>query len=225
MPPYRSSDISPARSSGRHPVYLVRHGETESNRLKRYAGHSPEPLTRTGRQQIAAVASDLVDAGATTIRSSRIARAMESARILGDILRLPIVADARLDELTMGPWEGLLECEIARQYPVEWDTWNTRPHQLHLAGRESLDDVAARVMSIVEEISVRETAILVTHVAPIRIAAMSVLDVPLSQYKRLTIENAACVRADVQAGTAVRFPSGACIRRELGRRSNEYAHA
>lgn len=206
-------------------MFLVRHGETESNLLKRYAGHSPEPLTRLGRQQIAAVASSLVDTGATTIRSSRIARAMESAQILGDILRLPIVADGRLDELTMGPWEGLTECEIARRYPVEWDTWNSRPHELHLAGRESLDDVAARVMAIVEDISVKETAILVTHVAPIRTAAMSVLDVPLSQYKRLTVENAACVRVDVQAGSAVRFPSGACIRRELGRRNNEYATA
>ena len=209
----------------RHPVFLVRHGETESNLLKRYAGRGLELLTRRGRMQARRIARHLQTEAPPAIYSSRIPRARETAELIGRRHDVHVRTDERLDELLMGPWEGLLESEVASLYPLEWDLWCRRPHELSLPGRESLSDVEIRVMSMVLEASNQAPSILVTHVAPIRVATLSVLGLPLRYYKRVNVPNAACVRLDVANGTAHRYPSGACIRSELADRDGKLAIA
>lgn len=213
------------RQSLSHPTYLVRHGETESNRLKRYAGRGGEPLTERGRTQATRIADELSAAGATQVLTSRIARAVETAEIIGRRLGLRVRGEPRLDEIAMGPWEGKLESEIERDWADEWRLWHMRPHELRLPGRETLDEVAARVMSLIHETARQGPSILVTHVAPIRVAALTVLGAPLREYKRLHVDNGSCIRVDVDEGEVVRLPEGRCIRIEPGRRSDEFAVA
>jgi broad specificity phosphatase PhoE len=209
----------------RHAVFLVRHGETDSNLLKRYAGRSSESLTQTGRQQARSVARVLGSVMPCAIYASRIARALETARLIASSQDLVVHADARLDELLMGPWEGLTESEIAKVYPSDWDIWSRRPHELRVPGRETLKDIEMRVMSIVDEASAVGPSILVTHVAPMRVAALSTLGLSLSFYKRVAVPNASCIQLDLERGTAVRYPSGICLRAEAAGSDGELAIA
>lgn len=218
--------MQPARAAEpRYPVYLVRHGETESNLLKRYAGRSSESLTPHGRFQAQRIARLLCAEAPCAIYSSRIVRALETAKLIATHHELIVQADARLDELLMGPWEGLSESEVASRYPGDWELWSRQPHELKLPGRETLTDVAERVMSIAREVSVAGPTILVTHVAAIRVATLSVLELPLAYYKRVEVPNASCIRLDLHRRACLRFPGGDCVRSEVAGRDGELAIA
>ena len=198
-------------------TYLARHGETASNRMRRYAGRSAEPLTLAGREQVRELAARLASCGVTAIWSSRIARASESAAIIAEALGIPVSADARLDEMRMGPWEGLTEDEVATRYPTEYGLWNTRPELLALEGRESLEALAERVMGAVRD-AWRQPApvLLVTHVAPMRVAALRTLGSSLARYKDVHVPNAGCLVArDGAAAGAWRLGAGDSLCEEL----------
>lgn len=208
-------------------VYLVRHGETASNAIQRYAGRSDEDLLPSGREQMAHLAVALQGTDVGAIWTSGIRRAVESAQILGDALEVPVIVDHRLDELVMGPWEGLAEREVAERFPGEYRIWLTQPDRLLMEGRETLADLAQRVGSAVRAAaSNSEPVLLVTHVAPIRVATLQVLQLPLRLYKSVCIANADCVLCDVERGEARRLGASTSIRQELGLqvRTPQYEH-
>src|SRR5882672_7152962 len=108
-------------------VYLARHGQTESNILRRYAGSGAEPITDRGRGQMSGLAARLGLCGIREIWTSEVARAHESAELVARILGIPVRTDARLNEIRMGPWEGLTEAEVAQHYPAAHALWCTVP--------------------------------------------------------------------------------------------------
>ncbi len=62
-----------------------------------------------------------------------------------------------------------------------------------------------------------DPVLLVTHVAPIRVAVLSALRYPLGAYKQVAIPNACCIKLDYAARQAARYPQGASLRSELER--------
>jgi broad specificity phosphatase PhoE len=122
----------------RHPIYFLRHGETESNASGRMQGHLDSKLTAKGESQAAAMAailSRLVDGDSTDIVSSPLGRAVQTADIVGRTLRTPDQrrrTDIRLREMTWGAWDGFTLTEIQERWPQEWharqaDRWNCPP--------------------------------------------------------------------------------------------------
>lgn len=200
------------------PIFIARHGETQSNLTNLYAGRSPEPLTRAGRAQVTHLAGGLTAQGIGQIWSSSIGRALESARLLGERLRVSVRVDSRLDEMQLGPWEGRTEEEVARDFPDAYALWLSQPDQVRLDGRETLGQVAARVMAAVADAeATRAGVLLMTHVAPMRVAVLSVLRCPLAAYKRLVVPNASCVRLDRAAEQATWSPEGTSLRLDIER--------
>jgi broad specificity phosphatase PhoE len=187
-----------------NPVYLVRHGEIESNRIGRYAGRSAEGLTTHGIAQTAELARVLSDFGIQGIRSSSVRRAWQTAMLIGEHMGLVVRKDERLDEMRLGPSEGLLESEVARDFPDPHKLWLTRPHELQLEGRETLCDVQRRISAAVFDASNEGRYLLVTHVAPIRVAILTAQGRSLQNYKRVDVPNGACFRIDVAAATVER---------------------
>ncbi len=206
------------RNPGTLRTYLARHGETESNRSRRYAGRNKDRLTPEGRQQILNLARVLGGENIASIWTSPIVRAVESAGLISQELWIPLEEDPRLAEMLMGPWEGLTETEVERTYPLEYDLWNTAPHCLDMKGRETLSRLVLRVMAVVEDASRRShPVLLMTHVAPIRVATLSVLGLDLNLYKRLVVPNAGCLVVDRARADAYRMPGLTAIRDELNR--------
>jgi phosphoserine phosphatase len=200
------------------PIFIARHGETQSNLTNLYAGRSPEPLTRAGRAQITHLASGLAALGIGQVWTSSVRRAVESARLLGERLGVSVRVDSRLDEMQLGPWEGRTEEEVARDFPDAHALWLSQPDQVRLDGRETLGQVAARVMAAVADAeATRAGVLLMTHVAPMRVAVLSVLRYPLAAYKRLAVPNASCVRLDRVAEQATWSPEGTCLRLDIER--------
>jgi broad specificity phosphatase PhoE len=121
-------------------------------------------------------------------------------------LGVPVRTDARLNEIRMGPWEGLTEAEVAQRYPAAHALWCTIPDRVALDGRETLDALAARVLPVVHEAAVEpHPVLLMTHVAPVRVGVLAALGLPFRYYKRLHVANGDAIMVDGAQGEAQRL--------------------
>lgn len=179
--------------------YLIRHGEIKSNRKNVYAGWSEEELTRKGARQAKKAARQLLSKGINAIYCSPLKRAVQTAEIIGDNLKIEPIVNKSFKELKLGIWEGLTEGDVRRQYPKEWMTWLTRPAELCLDGRETLTELQNRVMGGIENIrtEIKEGSILiVTHVAVIRILLLFAKKLDLNCYKIVPVPNTTLFEID-----------------------------
>jgi probable phosphoglycerate mutase len=87
--------------------YFLRHGETESNERATVAGSMDVLLTEYGREQARSAALTLANHGITTIYSSRLRRAHDTAEIVASKLNLPVDVIPELAERNWGVLEGM----------------------------------------------------------------------------------------------------------------------
>ena len=67
-------------------IYFVRHGQSEHNEQKRYAGQIDSPLTDLGRKQAHETGLLLQDKDITHIVSSTLSRAKDTAQMIKDVI-------------------------------------------------------------------------------------------------------------------------------------------
>jgi probable phosphoglycerate mutase len=136
-------------------LLLVRHGETDWNAEGRLQGQTDRPLTDYGRRQARQLAEELADEELDAIYASDLARARETAEIVGERLRLPVVLDPDLREKDWGNWEGLTSVERDR---VEFVGESTEAHQeriLRALGRIAGRHAGGRVLVVTHGGSMR----------------------------------------------------------------------
>ena len=91
-----------------HRIILIRHGETEWNRLHRFQGRSDIPLNPKGNEQASALALALKNETITAIYSSPLARAIETASHIGRFHpSTPLIKESGLMEMDLGDFEGI----------------------------------------------------------------------------------------------------------------------
>jgi len=106
-------------------LLLVRHGETDWNAERRWQGHADVPLNERGRKQARQLADSLSGDAVDAIYASDLARARETAEILGARLGRPVVVDPELREIDVGSREGLTGEEVGVR---EWDGESKEAH-------------------------------------------------------------------------------------------------
>ena len=105
-----------------HPeLYILRHGQTEWNAVRRMQGALDSPLTARGREQAARMGDVLQEAGVTAdshaFRMSPQGRARQTAEITLARIGAEAIADHRLREISLGAYDGLTHAEIEERYP------------------------------------------------------------------------------------------------------------
>jgi broad specificity phosphatase PhoE len=104
---------------------LLRHAQSEWNALGLWQGQADPPLSAHGRRQAAVaatrIASELWFDGFDLVVSSDLARAAQTAEILGEELGLDHspVLDEGLREYDAGEWSGHTLAEIEARWPGE----------------------------------------------------------------------------------------------------------
>jgi 2,3-bisphosphoglycerate-dependent phosphoglycerate mutase len=87
--------------------WLVRHGESSWNTLGLAQGHNDEArLTHRGLRQAAAAAERFRGFPVRALYSSDLRRALQTAAAFSEVLGLPVLADPRLRERSLGILEG-----------------------------------------------------------------------------------------------------------------------
>jgi 2,3-bisphosphoglycerate-dependent phosphoglycerate mutase len=147
-------------------IILVRHGETDWNATGRIQGHSDTPLNAVGRTQAQRVARHLASEPVRALYSSDLARAFETATIIGQTLGLMVVTSRRLRERQYGAWEGLTAADIQARYPEQFAEWRARSTAFAPPQGETRAQLLARALAKLQPIAGRhvgEVVAVVTH--------------------------------------------------------------
>lgn len=151
-------------------IILIRHGETDWNRVRRLQGHWDIALNELGHRQASALARALSSEKPTAIYASDLQRARDTAQAVADRHQITVSIDARLRERCYGAFEGLLYDDIDGHFPQAFAQWHARElHARFPAGErqaETLHEFSARAVAVVTELAQRhdnEKIIIVSH--------------------------------------------------------------
>jgi probable phosphoglycerate mutase len=158
-------------------LYLVRHGETDWNREKRWQGHHDRSLSAAGRAQASAAARRLSVERITQVHSSDLKRAQETGQIIAGVCGLELRTDRALREVDVGNWAGLTHDEAKKRFPEGYA--RRRAGGTGWEGGESYEQMGERVRAYVTRLvdSARgsEGIALVCHSGVIRLLVVHAL--------------------------------------------------
>ena len=102
-------------------VYIVRHGETDTNKEQRINGASTNlPLNAVGIKQVQELQQSFAIQKINRVYSSPMKRALQTAEILNNGYH-QIEVDERLQEIDYGDWDGVTAQKVYQQYPQVFD--------------------------------------------------------------------------------------------------------
>jgi broad specificity phosphatase PhoE len=176
-------------------LLLVRHGVTDWNREGRFQGHLDPPLGDDGRAEARLLGrrmSNDDDLRPTRIVSSTLARALETAEVIGSALGVEVEQDVRLIEIGQGDWEGRTHADLAVSDPERYETWLRAAPIRQPPGGEPIEAASARVRDLLGELTTgpgRWPVCLVSHGGTLRILARELLDAPEATPWSLDVDN------------------------------------
>lgn len=152
-------------------IYLVRHGETEWNSLKRIQGHRDSPLTEKGLLQARDVAASLRHIRFSAIYSSDLLRAKRTAEIIAREHRLAVVTSKLLRERNFGRFQGKLFSQYNEELKEILDRYYRLPHPERFRFKvdpevESDEELIARNLTFLREVAfanLGQTVLVVSH--------------------------------------------------------------
>lgn len=153
------------------PLYLVRHGQTDWNRQKRFQSRTDVPLNETGLGQARAMREEFAKRGLefSLARCSPLGRAQITAQIILEGSATELVVEPLFIELEFGGFEGEFEADLKERYGADFDIWRESQYTLTPpAGGENIIDGAERVRPALEKIipsAVDGNVLLVAHQA------------------------------------------------------------
>lgn len=176
-------------------LILVRHGESEWNRIGRYQGQADAPLSELGLRQADALGKRLAAEKLDAIYSSPLQRARRTADAIAAYHpSLPIHEDPRLLEIDHGDWQGLFAGEVRERYGEALEEWRTYPTRCQMPNGESFSNILKRTLNFRERISSafgrNATVVVSTHDVVVKILIADALGMHMDRINRLWITNA-----------------------------------
>ena len=138
-------------------LYIVRHGETQWNKLRKVQGQSDIPLNEYGIHLAEQTAQGLTDTSFDLAYTSPLKRAKETAEIILAGRDVPLIEDERIKEMGFGAYEGI--CISGEQKDRESEKFNLfftdTEHYVPIGGGESIPQVYERTEDFLKEMCTR----------------------------------------------------------------------
>lgn len=173
-------------------VYLVRHGETVWNTLRRIQGQSDSALTNNGERQAEQVAKRVQTFGITHVISSDLGRTRRTAEIIANSCSCKVNVDQRLRELDM----GVLETRDITTLTEEEEGWRQQlmngTKDGRIPGGESMNEMATRMHAALNsclQLPKGSTPLLVSHGIALGCLISTILGLPAYAKRRLQLRN------------------------------------
>ena len=173
-------------------ILLIRHGETEWNRDKRFRGTHDVPLNDNGRRQADLLGEALRGRQIDAAYTSPLSRAVETAeRALAGHQVEPMV-DERLLDFCYGDWTGLPDAEVARRWPREHEAWTHRPHTVRPPAGNTLEEVYKAAFGAMEQLAEKRddrTVALFAHRVVNELLVLGVLGLAVDRFGFIRQDN------------------------------------
>ena len=125
-------------------INTIRHGETDFNVEKRYAGTIDIPLSQNGRKDTIEASGELEGMSFDVVFSSSLKRAVETAQLLTNG-KIPVVECELCNERNYGKMQGLTEDEVESITPkIKYIKAGGEFHSLNPPLGESFSELRAR---------------------------------------------------------------------------------
>jgi broad specificity phosphatase PhoE len=147
-------------------LYLIRHGQTATNRAQIIQGWDSEPLNARGRRQAELTGARLAGAGIGALYTSPLGRAHETAEIIGQAIGLRPTVIAGLREMDTGKASGLHGAQFILRYPRLWWAWLRDDTRLTFPNGDTLAEFYRRAADTIAELLARhrgQTIAVVSH--------------------------------------------------------------
>ncbi len=175
-------------------IIFLRHGQAKNNTERILAGRTPGiPLTEKGVDQAEKAAKFLEEMNISTIYSSPIERAKDTAEIIGKHNSIDVRIDDRLIELDMGKFTGMPYDEIFSSHGNVFMKFYNGELEIAHNGVETFADVKKRVLGMVDHVIENhpdENVVLVTHMDPIKAMLSTIVSLSPENLYELIIANA-----------------------------------
>lgn len=141
-------------------LYIVRHGETEWNVIKRFQGQLNTPLTEKGMEKLRKTGKKLENVLFDEVYTSELGRTVASAEIILNENRgyknkkRELKKLAELNEVYFGVWQGLTYEEVFLKYPEEGNNYfyNVKNYKAENVEAEKLEDALERFLKGINKI-------------------------------------------------------------------------
>jgi len=159
-------------------VYLVRHGESESNRQGIISGHSDYDLTEQGKEQVQETKHVLRSVRFDEVYSSDLTRALQTAEILygkpvETTNRMHTLRERDFGSLDGKPQHIYKQYSLQKQKMTEEQSWAYK----HVHDMENDNELASRFLPAVEKIArhnLGKTVLIAAHGSAIRTVIMKI---------------------------------------------------
>ena len=170
-------------------LYLIRHGETDWNIVKRLQGATDIPLNENGEKLAMETSVGMKDIPLDLIITSPLKRAYRTAELVRGNRRIPIVTDERIREICFGDYEGLVSKSEGYSIPdpdfkfffTKTDCYKTPPNG------EPITALLERTKAFLEELKAKEelqdqTILISSHGAAVRALLSNIEGCELSKF-------------------------------------------
>jgi 2,3-bisphosphoglycerate-dependent phosphoglycerate mutase len=193
---HQSSPPDPSQPA----IWLVRHGESTWNVAGLAQGHNDlAELTDRGLDQASDAARQFRDHPVRTIYASDLRRARQTAAAFAAVLGLPVFADARLRERSLGVLEGVPSATIGASV-TGLEAGRVADPDARPAGGESVRDLYGRAAEFIDELAgtvdhdVAGDVVVVAHGGTVRVLEAYLRGIAADQMGWGPVENATIVR-------------------------------
>jgi len=173
-------------------IILVRHGQTEWNRIERFRGRYDLSLNDTGIEQAEKTAAYIQKMWKpVALYSSPLKRAVQTAEKITETCGIPIQTSHGLMDIDYGQWQGLTPEEVQQQWPELLTHWYEHPETVQIPGGESLKQVRERSMSALSgfcRMHMNDEIVLVSHTVVNRLLILGILDLGNDHFWNLSQE-------------------------------------
>lgn len=170
-------------------LYIIRHGETDWNKTKRLQGKTDVPLNAFGKVLAQKTAEGLQDVPFDLVITSPLSRARETACIIKNNREIPMIEDARIEEMSFGQYEGMCCKGEGFNIPDEdFHYFFDAPERYKPTGEgETFSEFCGRVESFLDDLLNKKeyqdaTILLVIHGAVMCAMLRKIKNLPMSQF-------------------------------------------
>ncbi|HCT63805.1 MAG TPA: histidine phosphatase family protein [Lachnospiraceae bacterium] len=173
-------------------LYLIRHGETEWNKARRFQGWTDIELSDEGVEQARLLGQRFTKINIDEIYASPLKRAVATALPIAKTKGIEIIKNENFKEINFGEWEGMTASEISAKYGKDFDDFIVAPEKGEFPGDISFDRVIDRIKLGLEEVLYEKkdkNIVIVSHGGIIRLMIQYLMEFDGEWYNKTWIDN------------------------------------